>query len=223
MASKSKRTGKRYSAQEKQEIIDSVQQHNAEHGRGGAATAAAKFGVSTLTISNWMKAAGTPATPGKKKGPKSANSEKTSEPKAAKAPKAAKSSAVGPISGKRYTPDEKKEIIEFVHQHNAEQGRGGATTAANKYGVSMLTISNWMKAAGTPATPGKKVKGGKVAKAPVEKAVKAAKEPSTASVSDSGPRLSVLNTLSTLDRQIAAKRKELEVLEAEFQKAKASL
>jgi len=221
MASKSKRTGKRYSAQEKQEIIDSVQQHNAEHGRGGAATAANKFGVSTLTISNWMKAAGTPATPGKKKGPKSANPEKA--PKEAKAPKAPKSSAVGPISGKRYTPDEKKEIINFVHQHNAEQGRGGATTAANKYGVSMLTISNWMKAAGTPATPGKKVKGGKAAKAPAAKAAKAVEEPSSDSGSDSGPRLSVLNTLAALDRQIAAKRKELDVLEAQFQKAKASL
>jgi transposase-like protein len=215
MANKTNRTGKRYSAQEKQEIIDSVHRHNSEHGRGGATAAAAKHGVSTLTISNWMKAAGASATPRKKKESKSKTSAASNEDKSS-------GNISGGVSGRRYTPEEKNEVIDFVHQFNSENGRGGATAAANKYGVSMLTISNWMKAAGSPAKPGRKVKGAKSSgrSANPQKATK-----TTASTGDSdfSGRVSVLNRLAALDRQIASTRKELEVLEAEFQKAKASL
>lgn len=61
-------------------------------------------------------------------------------------------------TGKRYSPEERKQIIDFVHQYNTDNGRGGATTASKKYGVSLLTIGNWMKKAGSPAKPGKKIK-----------------------------------------------------------------
>lgn len=56
MASKpSASKGKRYSAAEKKEIIDFVDQVNTEKGRGGQSAASKKFGISPLTISSWLK------------------------------------------------------------------------------------------------------------------------------------------------------------------------
>ncbi len=46
--------------------------------------------------------------------------------------------------GKRYTDAEKAEVLAFVENY----GRGGASAAAKKFGVSPLTISSWRKAAG---------------------------------------------------------------------------
>ena len=56
--------GKRYTQAEKDEVLAFV----AREGRGGQTKAAAKFGVSALTISNWRKKAGKPA--GSSKAPK---------------------------------------------------------------------------------------------------------------------------------------------------------
>jgi hypothetical protein len=58
MASNKSNKGKRYTDKEKQKIIDFVNAHNAEKGRGGAATASRKFKVSQLTVGNWIKKAG---------------------------------------------------------------------------------------------------------------------------------------------------------------------
>lgn len=49
--------GKRYSEKEKAEIIAFVEKVNAEKGRGGQSAASAKFKISQLTISSWLKAA----------------------------------------------------------------------------------------------------------------------------------------------------------------------
>ena len=49
------------------------------------------------------------------------------------------------VRGKRYTTEEKREIIDFVNEYNATNGRGGQTAASKKYSVSALTISNWLK------------------------------------------------------------------------------
>ncbi len=46
--------------------------------------------------------------------------------------------------GKRYTDAEKAEILNFIER----QGRGGATAASKKFGVSPLTISSWRKSSG---------------------------------------------------------------------------
>lgn len=46
--------GKRYSDAEKAEILSFI----AQQGRGGAAKAAKKFGISPLTLTNWKKASG---------------------------------------------------------------------------------------------------------------------------------------------------------------------
>lgn len=53
--------------------------------------------------------------------------------------------------GRRYSEEEKANIIAHVEKVNASKGRGGQTAAAKKFGISMLTISNWMKK--SPATP----------------------------------------------------------------------
>lgn len=57
MAKKKTTKGKRYSDAEKQEVLDYVASVDAEKGRGGVAAAQRKFGITTLTITNWKKKA----------------------------------------------------------------------------------------------------------------------------------------------------------------------
>ena len=66
--------------------------------------------------------------------------------------------------GKRYSDTEKAEILNFISQ----QGRGGASRAAAKFGISPLTLSNWKKAAGVAP---KKAKSGGIDKDAVLKAL----------------------------------------------------
>ncbi len=58
--------------------------------------------------------------------------------------------------GKRYTRAEKVKILTFVDKYNATNGRGGAAEASRKFGVSQLTIGNWLRSAGSPAPKRKK-------------------------------------------------------------------
>jgi len=58
--------------------------------------------------------------------------------------------------GKRYSSVERVQILSFVEKHNATNGRGGAAEASRKYGISQLTIGNWLKAAGAPSPKRKK-------------------------------------------------------------------
>lgn len=103
--------------------------------------------------------------------------------------------------GKRYSAEEKQEIVDFVNNHNAANGRGGVTAAVKKFGASQLSIAAWVKSGGSEVGNGRK--GGKATAA--------------------GNRSSVLAELAKLDGVIAAKRKELDALEARFQKLKVSL
>ncbi len=105
--------------------------------------------------------------------------------------------------GKRYTAEEKQQIVDFVNEHNAANGRGGATAASKKFGASQLSIASWAKSGGSQV---------------VIKAPKRGKRAAAAA-----GRSGVLAELSKLDGVIAAKRKELDALEAQFQKLKASL
>ncbi len=50
--------GKRYTPEEKSKVVSFVADHNAANGRGGQSAAAAKFGISQLTIATWLKNAG---------------------------------------------------------------------------------------------------------------------------------------------------------------------
>jgi transposase-like protein len=104
--------------------------------------------------------------------------------------------------GKRYTAEEKQQIVDFVNKHNAAHGRGGATAASKKFGVSQLTVASWLKNSGGAA-----VSNGR----------------RTGKAAGAGGRSGVLAELSKLDEVISAKRKELDVLETRFQKLKASL
>ena len=51
--------------------------------------------------------------------------------------------------GRRYSVAEKRAVLEFVESVNHERGRGGITAAAKHFGVSPLTISNWLRNEGT--------------------------------------------------------------------------
>ena len=50
--------GKRYTTDEKGKVVSFVSDYNAANGRGGQSAAAAKFGISQLTIATWLKNAG---------------------------------------------------------------------------------------------------------------------------------------------------------------------
>ncbi|WP_343123402.1 hypothetical protein [Haloferula sp. BvORR071] len=88
-----------------------------------------------------------------------------------------------------------------MNSHNEVNGRGGATAASKKFGVSQLTVGSWLKSSGGEVGDRRK-------------------RSTTAATAGRG---SVLAELSKLDGVIAAKRKELDALEARFQKLKASL
>jgi len=81
----------------------------------------------------------------------------------ASAPKAKVAAPKAQNRGKRYSNNEKAEILTFVDKHNAEKGRGGAAAASRKYKVSQLTIGNWLKEAGSPS-PSRKTKTGDISK-----------------------------------------------------------
>ncbi|HVJ44762.1 MAG TPA: HAD-IB family phosphatase, partial [Luteolibacter sp.] len=68
--------------------------------------------------------------------------------------------------GKRYSAEEKGDIVAFVEKHNAENGRGGQSAAAKKFGISQLTIASWLKSGGasTGAKRGRKPGSGSAAK-----------------------------------------------------------
>ena len=72
---------------------------------------------------------------------------------------------------KRYTPAEKQAVVDYVNQVNADNGRGGQAAAVKKFGVSVLTVATWLKAAGA----GKAPKAAKAAKAVAAKPAKAPK------------------------------------------------
>ncbi|MEA3287134.1 MAG: hypothetical protein U9Q77_07140 [Candidatus Marinimicrobia bacterium] len=118
----------------------------------------------------------------------------------------AESSAKGK-QGKRYTADEKAEIVQFIAAYNAENKRGGMKTASEKYGVSVVTLSNW----------GKKTRGNKkkktTAKAKIKKgaAKKVVKTAATKQPVNEDPD-AVLGRLQGIRAEIATLEKEYNTL-----------
>ncbi len=55
--------------------------------------------------------------------------------------------------GKRYTTEEKQEVLDFVASVDSEKGRGGVAAAQRKFGITALTITNWKNKAegGSPS------------------------------------------------------------------------
>jgi hypothetical protein len=52
---------------------------------------------------------------------------------------------------KRYTEEQKGEILAFIEKHNAENGRGGQTVAIKKFGVTAASLAAWGKKSGKKA------------------------------------------------------------------------
>jgi len=144
MSTKNKKTaptGIRYTDAQKKEVVDFVAQYNSNKGRGGQSAAAKKYKVTPLTIAAWIKAFGA------KKAKKAAPAAKPAKP--AKVVK----TVTGPKNkkGMRYSAAQKQEVVDFVTSYNAANGRGGQSHAAAKFGLSVLTVSSWLKKAGTSA------------------------------------------------------------------------
>ena len=92
-----------------------------------------------------------------------ASRKKARTKKAGKAKGSSKGAAskAGSGTGKRYSPELRKEILDFV----ASAGRGGITQAKEKWGVSYIALKRWMNGAGA-GKPGRKPKGAPLAAAP---------------------------------------------------------
>lgn len=59
--------------------------------------------------------------------------------------------------GKRYTEEERQEVIDYVIAHDKKNGRGGKAAAAKKFGVNINSVLNWMSSAKKPkGRPAKK-------------------------------------------------------------------
>lgn len=239
---KSGTKGVRYTDAQKKEVVDFVNEHNAANGRGGQSKAAEKFNISQLTVSTWLKSSGAaPKAEKKEKAPKPAKAPKAvKQPKAAKAPKAPKAPKAGKgRSGTRYTDEQKKEVVDFAVNYNADNGRGGQSKAAAKFNISPLTVMAWLKAAGVkgsskkaakavkPAKTAKPAKAAKAAKpSKTQKSAKAAKAVKPAKAAKkvvSAGMTSKLNTLLALSNKISKAEAELAGLKSKFASIKASI
>jgi transposase-like protein len=96
------------------------------------------------------------------------------------------------VRGKRYTPDEKSEVVAYVAEYNAANGRGGQSSAAVKFGISQLTIAAWLKNAG--------MSGGSGAKGSIQNKLSS--------------MLSLGHEIEKLERELNSKRNKFEALKA---------
>ena len=62
-------------------------------------------------------------------------------------------SAKNAAKGRRYSIAEKRAVLEVVENVNLDRGRGGIAAASKQFGVSPLTISNWMRTEGVSNRP----------------------------------------------------------------------
>ena len=47
---------------------------------------------------------------------------------------------------RRYTPEEKQSVLDFIAERKTQNKRGAQKEAAERFGISTVTISSWMKA-----------------------------------------------------------------------------
>jgi transposase-like protein len=52
--------------------------------------------------------------------------------------------------GIRYSAEQKADIAQFIEEFNDKHKRGGMKAASDKYGVSVVTLSNWGKSSRRP-------------------------------------------------------------------------
>lgn len=84
--------------------------------------------------------------------------------KSKKAAKKVTKKAAKPIGtgkrGARYSLQQKQNVVDYVHEYNAKNGRGGQSQAAKKFGVSVLTVASWLRSPKLSVSP----KAGKASK-----------------------------------------------------------
>jgi len=56
--------------------------------------------------------------------------------------------------GKRYTAAEKAEVLNWVNDYNVKHGRGGVANASKDFGITQLTIHNWVRQGGAAMSSG---------------------------------------------------------------------
>jgi len=95
---------------------------------------------------------------------------------------------------KRYTKEEKEEVLAFVAEKNSSTGRGGVAAAAREFKISQLTIASWVKKANGLNT--------------------------TLSPKKLNTTADKLRRLAEISEIIDAKKAELDQLQAEFNKLK---
>ena len=100
--------------------------------------------------------------------------------------------------GKRYTAEEKQEVMDYVDSVDGDNGRGGVAAAARKFGITPLTITAWKKRANGGSSTS---------------AAKGAKRGATA-------QSRVLHRLAEILDQVAIKESEIEGLNKEYAKLK---
>ena len=127
----------------------------------------------------------------------------------------------------RYDAKKKAEVVAFVKEHNAKNGRGGQSAARKKYGITAVTIAKWLTEAGEelpgkggPKRGGKKKatrKGGRPKGSKNKRPAKKKSAGRAKAGAASGASLT-----AKLDR-LSAIAKEIESLQAEFDSLKNSL
>ena len=135
---------------------------------------------------------------------------------AAKAAKPAKSAGASKM-GVRYSPEQKQEVVKFVQDFNAANGRGGQSRAADKFKLSVLTVSAWLKAAGVKG--GKAPKAAKVSKKAAKGAVVKAAKSAAAPTGLAAKVASLVN----ISEQVNQAEKALEKLYAKHDAIMASI
>jgi transposase len=94
--------------------------------------------------------------------------------------------------GIRYTPEQKKEILDYI---KANPGRGTMKDAQDKFGVSYIAIRNWLQEAGEGGIKSFAVKERAAQKSPAE--------------------YNKFESLKALVEEIGSREKELKVLYAQ--------
>lgn len=69
-------SGKPYSLRQKTAILKFVERYDEQHSRGGHSAAAAKFGVSRMSIFNWQREGVMPVKPSSRKAPEFSDKER---------------------------------------------------------------------------------------------------------------------------------------------------
>ncbi len=145
--------------------------------------------------------------------PKKAKKKTTSLKKSVNKKPATSRKAKSKGRGKRYTPAQKAKILAYVNEVNSKKGRGGAAAASRKFGISQITIGQWIKKSGMPAITKKKT------------TAKRGPKPGAKRGANSGGAgfAAKLRRLADVHDLIAKKKSELASLEKEYAKLKNSL